>query len=89
MWNSIVETMNPYEAVASSEYTMTCDYPGALRCVTLKSGDEVYIKSRTAPPLGSKWRDRNAIVIKIDYAPKKWWQFWKKKTVLGYVIRWL
>lgn len=39
--------------------------------------------------LGDKYKDFNAIISGIDYEPKSWWQFWKKKKILGYRIMFL
>ena len=39
--------------------------------------------------VGDKYKDYNAVVEKIIYTPKKWWEFWKHKKVLGAVIRFL
>ena len=35
-----------------------------------------------------KWEEGNAILIhrKLHYSPKKWWQFWKKKSILAVTL---
>lgn len=39
--------------------------------------------------LGDKYKDFNAIIFGVDYEPKPWWKFWKKKKILGYRIMFL
>ena len=39
--------------------------------------------------LGDKYKDFNAIISGVDYEPKPWWKFWKKKKILGYRIMFL
>lgn len=62
---------------------------GYNRCFKIKSGDEIYIKNNgNHPKLGDKYKNYDAVITRLDYKPKKWWQFWKKKELLGYVVRW-
>lgn len=57
-----------------------------IRCYLLNSGDSFYIKSDEHVQLGDQYK-KNFTVEKIDYESKKWWQFWKPKKQLGFVVR--
>ena len=37
--------------------------------------------------VGDFYEKYNAYIERIIYFPKKWWQFWKKKKVIGVVFR--
>ena len=73
-----------YKCVIKAE-----DYPNESRVVALKKGDCIYFKGNHDVQLGEKYKDHPAIVSRIDYKPKKWWQFWKKKEMIGYQVMWV
>lgn len=57
------------------------------RVVELTHGDQIYIVSPEPVSLGGQYKDYdNTIISRIDYMPRKWWQFWKKKFQIGYVV---
>lgn len=50
------------------------------RFITLHQNGKIY-------KVGSKYKDAdNFIVAKVIYDDRKWWQFWKKRKVFGYII---
>lgn len=65
------------------------DYPNYARVVPLEKGDSFYLVGSRNVKAGDKYKDYPAIVSRIDYKPKKWWQFWKKKEMIGCLILWL
>lgn len=65
------------------------DYPNGARVCALKMGDCIYFVGNHDVRLGEKYKDHPAIVSRIDYKPKKWWQFWKKKEMIGYQVMWV
>lgn len=73
-----------YKVVIKAE-----DYPNGARLYALKQGDCIYFKGNHDVKVGDKYKDHPAIVSRIDYKPKKWWQFWKKKEMIGYQVMWL
>ena len=73
-----------YKVVLKAE-----DYPNSVRAVKLDRGDGFYLVGSRNVKVGDKYEDYPAIVSRIDYKPKKWWQFWKKKEMLGCQILWL
>ena len=73
-----------YKVVLKAE-----DYPNSVRAVKLDRGDGFYLVGSRNVKVGDKYEDYPAIVSHIDYKPKKWWQFWKKKEMLGCQILWL
>ena len=64
-------------------------YPNGTRVCALHKGDCIYIVGNHDVKVGKKYKDQPAIVSRIDYKPKKWWQFWKKKEMIGYQIIWI
>ena len=38
--------------------------------------------------VGEQYKNYPAIVCRIDYKPKQWYQFWKKKEIAGACILW-
>lgn len=47
------------------------------------------ISSDTNPvTVGDKYKNYPAKVCEIFYTPKSWWQFWKRKQQIGYMVRW-
>ena len=73
-----------YKAITKAE-----DYPNGARVCALHKGDCIYIVGNHDVKVGDKYKDQPAIVSRIDYKPKKWWQFWKKKEMAGYQIIWI
>lgn len=65
------------------------DYPNCARVVKLQKGDGFYLGGSRNVKVGDKYEDYPAIVSRIDYKHKKWWQFWKKKEMIGCQILWL
>lgn len=64
-------------------------HDGVVRAVKLNKGDVFYLVGSRNVKVGDKYEDYPAIVSRIDYKPKKWWQFWKKKEMIGCRILWL
>lgn len=73
-----------YKVVTKAE-----DYPNGARINALKKGDCLYFVGNHNVKIGEKYKDHPAIVSRIDYKPKKWWHFWKKKEMIGYQIMWV
>ena len=65
------------------------EYPNGARLCRVQRGDRIFLYGDEEVALGAPYRDYPAIVTKIDYLPKKWWQFWKKKQQVGFQIMWL
>ena len=65
------------------------DYPNGARVFALKKGDCIWFKGNHDVKIGDKYKDHPAIVSQIDYKPKKWWQFWKKREMIGYQVMWV
>lgn len=65
------------------------DYPNGVMVYALKKGDRIYFKGNCDVKIGEKYKDHPAIVSRIDYKPKKWWQFWKKAEIIGYQVTWI
>ena len=56
----------------------------------LVKGDEFSISHKQGESfkVGEKYKGfDNLMVMEVVYAPKKWWRFWKKRKVIGYVVR--
>lgn len=73
-----------YKVVIKAE-----DYPRGARVVKLEKGDSFYLVGSRNVKVGDKYKDYPAIISRIDYEPKKWWQFWKKKKMIGCLILWI
>lgn len=58
------------------------------RMYRLKPGDELYVANNSENvTLGDYYNGIPGLVVtRIDYSQKRWWQFWKKKTQIGFVI---
>lgn len=69
--------------------TKAGDNPNSIRVHALKTGDCIYFVGNHNVKVGDKYKDHPAIVSRIDYKPKKWWQFWKKKEMMGYQVSWI
>ena len=65
------------------------DYPNGARLYRVQRGDRIFIYGNEEVKLGAPYRNYPAIVTKIEYTHKKWWQFWKKKEQIGFLIEWL
>lgn len=74
-----------YKVVIKSE-----DYPNhRVRAVKLEKGDSFYLVGSYNVRVDDKYKNYPAIISRIDYEPKKWWQFWKKKKMIGCQILWI
>ena len=73
-----------YKVVTRAE-----DYPSHARVAPLKKGDGFYLVGSRDVKAGDQYENYPAIVSRVDYKPKKWWQFWKKKEMIGCQILWL
>lgn len=74
----------------SDIYKVECDAISTRpRFYQLQSGDSFVImdKENIVKP-GDQYKSFPAFVSNVIYAPKKWWQFWKTKRQLGYVVVW-
>lgn len=67
-------------------------YPNDVQAVPLRRGDTILMRATPNDPayqvgdlyqVGSYRFD----VDRIYYEPRRWWQFWKKKRALGYLLR--
>lgn len=68
----------------------TTEIVGNARVALISSGDIIWMSyNGEAYKLGDKYKDFNAIIFGVDYKPKPWWKFWKKKKILGYRIMFL
>lgn len=66
------------------------NYPNPpLRVTPLSTGDTILIKDTNPVHVGDWYHNYNAKVYQIYYENKRWWQFWKKKKQIGYLVRWL
>ena len=65
------------------------DYPNGIKTTTLRKGDCIYFVGNHNVKVGEKYKDHPAIVSCIDYKPKKWFEFWKKKEMTGYQVLWV
>lgn len=59
------------------------------RLYRVQRGDRIFLYSDEEVRVGSPYKNYPAIITKIAYSPKKWWQFWKKKKQVGFQILWL
>lgn len=73
-----------YKVVTKAE-----DYPNYVRVVPLKKGNTFYLVGSRDVKVGDKYESYPAIISRIYYKPKKWWQFWKKKEMIGCQILWI
>ena len=73
-----------YKIVTEAE-----DYPNHVKRVPLSRGDCFYVVGSRDVKIGDKYENYPAIVFHIDYNHKRWWQFWKKKEMVGCQILWL
>ena len=69
------------------------DYPSSniSRVRPMHNGDVLYVLPNKNDPVFSvgdvypKYNN-HFVIHKAFYEPKHWWQFWKKKVPIGYVI---
>lgn len=60
------------------------------RVALISSGDVIWMSyNGEIYNIGDKYKDFNAIISGVYYESKSWWQFWKKKKILGYRIMFL
>lgn len=66
-------------------------YPNkGVRAVPLAQGDMFYTTDiKIDAKVGDYYKDYPAIISHIDYKPRKWYQFWKKKEPIAACIIWL
>ena len=79
------------EATCIDFFVSVDDYcpNNTLRYVKLCAGDTFTISNRQGENFkpGQKYLGfDNLMVYRIIYAPKKWWQFWKRRKVIGYIV---
>ena len=60
-----------------------------IKPIPMSSGDTIFIVDKTKVKIGDRYKNENAIVDKVYYKPKKWWQWFKKRKQIGYTVRWL
>ena len=78
------------EDLQSNNFSNTEEIIGNARVALISSGDVIWMSyNGEIYKLGDKYKDFNAIISGVDYEPKSWWQFWKKKKILGYRIMFL
>lgn len=78
------DTVGVYKVVINAG-----DYPDKIPPpAPLTSGDTLCICDSKPVKIGDKYKNCPAKVIKIFYEPKKWWQIFKKKKQLGYIVKW-
>lgn len=64
------------------------DYPNIPTVRKLSTGDTIFIKDTNPVRVEDWYRNYPAKVHQVFYENKKWWQFWKKKKQIGYLVRW-
>lgn len=69
------------------------DYPSSniFRIQPMRNGDVLYVFPDENDPVFSAGDiypkyNKHFVVYKAFYEPKHWWQFWKKKVLVGYVL---
>ena len=68
----------------------TTEIVGNARVALISSGDVIWMSyNGEIYNIGDKYKDFNAIISGAYYESKSWWQFWKKKKILGYRIMFL
>ena len=61
-----------------------------VRAIKLHSGDVIYIGNTNEKiKVGKPYKNYPAIVSYINYKPKKWYEFWKRKEILGFYVTWI
>ena len=66
----------------------TTDKSGMARVRKLQSGDSFIVSHKDKTyHVGERYDGYNNLYIqKVWYSPRKWWQFWKKRNILGYTV---
>lgn len=59
------------------------------RAVKLERGDRIYLMGNHNVKVGCQYENYPAVISRIDYKLKKWWQFWKRREMIGCQILWL
>lgn len=39
--------------------------------------------------VGQQYKNYPTIICRVDYKPRKWYHFWKKKEISGVCVQWL
>ena len=63
--------------------------PCTHRCFRLNKGDTFFVVYNDGDPVlsaGDKFEIDNAVVSQVLTERRRWWQFWKKPSVLGYKV---
>ena len=63
-----------------------CPSNGKTVVRKLQKGDSFFIASKERVRIGDSYSVPCAIITEIFYEPRKWWQFWKKKKQLGFMV---
>lgn len=63
-----------------------------VQVVPLQKGDTVWMRATSDSPgyqVGDGYQvgGQRFEVSRIYYTPRHWWQFWKKKKLVGYLLR--
>ena len=78
-----MQEINTYE-IQVAESTPS----GYTKLRRLQKGDSFVIKSSDPVKIGESYENPYAIITRIYYEPRKWWQFWKKKRQIGFQVTW-
>lgn len=67
-------------------------YPNYVQAVPLQQGETIWMRATSNDPayrVGDLYQVGSCRfdVSQIYYEPRRWWQFWKKKRPLGYLLR--
>ena len=66
---------------------LATDYPDTPQSVKLlESGDKFFITCNRRYKIGDDYITDKFLISDICYYQHKWWQFWKKKKIIGYVV---
>lgn len=72
-----------------AQYMAECHQQKNARLYAIQSGDEFVVQDPSPVTIGDKYMDWPTKIVEVIYEPKKWWQFWKKKKQLGYIVLWV
>lgn len=82
--------MSEWISVSDGRPEFSTEIFANVRVHPINSGDVIWMGyDGYIYKLGDKYKDFNAIISGVDYEPKPWWKFWKKKKILGYRIMFL
>lgn len=77
------------ECLIYKQVIEAASFPNNLTKLTnLKNGDSFFIRDTNTVKIGDNYKKYPARIVQIFYEPKKWWQFWKRKKQLGYIVKW-